>query len=129
MNIPDDVMYTREHEWVRIEGDEVTVGITDYAQEQLGDIVYVELPTVGDSVARESTFGVLESVKAVSDCFAPISGEVTEANGMLDDHPETVNTDPYGEGWIIKVNLSEKTELEDLLTPEQYEAFVNEVTA
>jgi len=115
--IPQDLVYTRTHEWARIEGDAATVGITDHAQEELGDVVFVELPEVGSSVQAGEPFGTIESVKAVSDLYSPVSGEVTEVNTSLEESPEKVNEDPYGEGWLLRVRLSEEP---DLLSPEEY---------
>ncbi len=129
MNIPDDLKYTKDHEWLRIEGNVATVGVTDHAQSQLGDIVYVELPQAGEEFAKGDTFGVLESVKAVSDCFTPLGGKVVEINDVIVESPETVNEDCYGEGWMIKIELSDKGELAGLLDHAQYEAFVKEETA
>ncbi|PYN01382.1 MAG: glycine cleavage system protein GcvH [Candidatus Rokuibacteriota bacterium] len=123
-NVPKDLKYTREHEWAKQEGDSVRVGITAYAQEQLGDVVFVELPKVGAKVTATKNFGVVESVKAVSDLFAPISGEVVEINGELSQKPETVNQDPYGRGWMIVVKPSNKGEWDQLLTAQQYEDFL-----
>jgi glycine cleavage system H protein len=118
------IRYTREHEWIRLDGDVATIGITDHAQEQLGDVVFVELPRVGAKVAATKNFGVVESVKAVSDLFAPVSGEVVEVNGELPQKPEIVNQDPYGKGWMIVVKPSNKAEWEQLLTAQQYEEFL-----
>ena len=123
-SIPKDLKYTREHEWAKQEGDRVRVGITAYAQEQLGDVVFVELPKVGAKVTASKAFGVVESVKAVSDLFAPVSGEVVEANGELQQKPETVNQDPYGRGWMILIKPSNKAEWDQLLTAQQYEEFL-----
>jgi len=123
-SVPKDLRYTREHEWAKLEGDRVRVGITAYAQEQLGDVVFVELPKVGAKVAAHKPFGVVESVKAVSDLFAPISGDVVETNGALPDKPETVNQDPYGTGWMIVIKPSSAAEWEQLLTAAQYEEFL-----
>ncbi len=120
-NIPTDLRYTREHEWARREGDRVRVGITAYAQEQLGDVVFVELPKVGARVTAHQTFGVVESVKAVSDLFAPVSGEVVEVNVDLQKSPELVNQDPYGRGWMLLIRPSDPGEWEGLLTAGQYE--------
>ncbi len=125
-SIPKDLKYTREHEWAKQEGDRVRVGITAYAQEQLGDVVFVELPKVGAKVSASKAFGVVESVKAVSDLFAPVSGEIVEANAELTQKPETVNADPYGKGWMILVKPSNKTEWDQLLTAQQYEAFLKQ---
>jgi len=126
MNFPDDLRYTREHEWARKKGRLVVVGITDYAQDQLGDVVYVELPAVGDEVKRGEAFGVVESTKAVSDLFAPVSGKVVEVNDPLSDAPETINSDPYEEGWLVTLEPSEPKELDDLLDAKAYQAFVDE---
>jgi len=123
-NIPKDLKYTREHEWAKQEGDRVRVGITDYAQSELGDVVFVELPKIGAKVTAAKNFGVVESVKAVSDLFAPISGEVVEVNGELGQKPETVNQDPYGKGWMLVVKPSGKGEWDQLLTAQQYEALI-----
>ena len=123
-NVPKDLKYTREHEWAKQEGGRVRVGITAYAQEQLGDVVFVELPKVGAKVTATKTFGVVESVKAVSDLFAPVSGEVAEVNGGLSAKPETVNQDPYGKGWMLVVTPSNKGEWDQLLTAAQYEEFL-----
>lgn len=129
MNAPDDLKYTKDHEWIRIEGKTATIGVTEYAQEQLGDIVFVELPAEGDSVTKDETFGVLESVKAVSDCYAPLSGKVLEVNGTLTDSPETVNQDAFGEGWMIKIEIANPAELEGLMDPGAYATFVAEESA
>jgi glycine cleavage system H protein len=126
MEIPKGLRYSREHEWVAVQNGVATIGITDYAQEQLGDIVYVELPQIGVEVAKDKPFGVVESVKAVSDIFAPVSGAVTEVNSPLADSPEKVNSDPYGDAWMIRVTMSDPNELTDLMTPEEYEKFVEE---
>jgi glycine cleavage system H protein len=123
-NVPADLRYTREHEWAKQEGDRVRVGITAYAQEQLGDVVFVELPKVGARVTATKNFGVVESVKAVSDLFAPISGEVAEVNGELGQKPEIVNQDPYGKGWMLVVKPSSKGEWDQLLTAQQYEELI-----
>ena len=123
-NVPKDLKYTRGHEWAKQESDRVRVGITAYAQEQLGDVVFVELPKVGAKVTAKKSFGVVESVKAVSDLFAPVSGEVVEANGELPNQPETVNQDPYGKGWMIVIAPSNKGEWDQLLTAAQYEEFL-----
>ena len=125
-SIPKDLKYTREHEWAKQEGDRVRVGITAYAQEQPGDVVFVELPKVGAKVSASKAFGVVESVKAVSDLFAPVSGEIVEANAELTQKPETVNADPYGKGWMILIKPSNKAEWDQLLTAQQYEAFLKQ---
>lgn len=123
-NVPSDLKYTKEHEWAQIEGDRARVGITAYAQEQLGDVVFVELPTVGATVTQHRGFGVVESVKAVSDLFAPLSGKVVEINGELVNAPELVNQDPYGRGWMMVIALANAAEVAELLSPERYEALV-----
>jgi glycine cleavage system H protein len=126
MDIPEDLRYTREHEWARMKGDKVVVGITDFAQDQLGDVVYVELPDVGDPVKKGEAFGVVESTKAVSELFAPISGKVVEVNDPLSDAPETINEDAYEEGWMIVIQPSDPKELESLMDAKAYRAFVEE---
>jgi glycine cleavage system H protein len=123
-NVPADLKYTEEHEWAKKEGERVRVGITAFAQEQLGDVVFVELPKVGAKVSRRQSFGVVESVKAVSDLFAPVSGQVVEVNDALGKSPETVNEDPYGRGWMLVVEPSTAAEWEELLTAAQYEALI-----
>ena len=123
MNIPEDLQYTKSHEWVRIEGDTATIGITDHAQDELGDIVFVELPEEGDTFDAGESFGTVESVKAVSDLYAPVGGEVVEVNSALEDAPENINEDPYGEGWIVKLRTTDEA---DLLSPEEYEKVVEE---
>lgn len=120
MNIPQGLKYTKDHEWVKIDGDIATIGITDFAQGELGDIVYVEVETVGDTLNAEDTFGTVEAVKTVSDLFMPVSGEVTEFNESLESEPEKVNSDPYGDGWMIKVKISDASELDNLLDAEAY---------
>ena len=122
--VPTDLRYTTDHEWVRVEGDEATVGITAYAAEQLGDIVFVELPDPGRALEQAAAFGVVESVKAVSDLYAPIAGEVIEGNADLGASPELVNSDPYGGGWMIRMRLSDRAQLDGLLDPDAYEALV-----
>ena len=122
--VPDDLKYSKEHEWVRADGDVATIGITHFAQEQLGDVVFVELPEKGATVRQFSSLGVVESVKAASDIYAPISGEVVETNSELPQKPETVNKDPYGKGWMILVKPSNAAELDQLLSAKQYEEFV-----
>ena len=124
MNFPQNLKYTNEHEWIRVEGDIAYVGITDYAQEQLGDIVFVDIPTVGETLEAGETFGTIEVVKTISDLFLPIAGEVLEQNEALEENPELVNKDPYGEGWIIKVSLSKPEELDTLLSPAQYREMI-----
>ncbi|HYR96621.1 MAG TPA: glycine cleavage system protein GcvH [Candidatus Binatus sp.] len=124
MEFPDDVRYTKEHEWLRLEGNDGVVGITDFAQDALGDVVFVELPTVGATLSQGQTFGVVESNKTVSDLFAPVSGRVTAVNHVLRDEPERVNADPYGEGWMIRIALSRREEVDALLDADRYRAFV-----
>jgi len=128
MDFPDDLQYTRDHEWCRISGNRATVGITDHAQDALGDIVYLELPAVGDEVKKGEAFGVVESTKAVSDLFAPVSGKVVEVNGPLADAPEAINEDPYEEGWMIQIEISDPKELSELLGKAAYQKFVEEET-
>jgi glycine cleavage system H protein len=123
-NVPAELRYTKEHEWARVEGQRAQVGITAYAQEQLGDVVFVELPKVGATVSAAKTFGVVESVKAVSDLYAPLSGEVVEVNGELPQKPELVNTDPYGAGWMIVIRMAKPAEVDQLLTAEGYEQLI-----
>ena len=122
--VPTDLRYTTDHEWVRAEGDEATIGITEYAADQLGDIVFVELPDVGRTIAQSAAFGVVESVKAVSDLFAPVSGEVLATNAGLAGGPELVNSDPYGGGWMIRVRMSDPGQLEELLDAPGYDALI-----
>lgn len=124
MNLPVELKYTKEHEWIRVEGDEAFVGITDYAQSQLGDIVFVECETVGDNLEAGDTFGTVEAVKTVSDLFLPVGGEVLEFNEELEGEPELVNKDPYGKGWIVKIKIADESELEGLLSAEAYEALL-----
>jgi len=125
--IPEDCRYTKEHEWVRLEGGVATFGITDYAQDQLGDIVYVELPPLEEKLTQFQPFGVVESVKAASDLYAPLSGEVVGVNGELSDHPEFINEDPYSRGWMIRIEPSDTSELDNLLTAKQYEEYLEEL--
>lgn len=126
MNFPTNVKYTNEHEWVRIEGDEAYVGITDYAQSQLGDIIFVDIPTEGETLEKGETFGSIEVVKTVSDLFLPIGGEILEVNPVLEENPELVNKDPYGEGWIVKIKPTDASEADDLLDAEAYKQLINE---
>ena len=122
MNFPGDIRYTSEHEWIRVEGDEAYVGITDYAQSELGEIVFVDVPTLGETVGQGEVFGSIEAVKTVSDLNMPVSGEVLEINGALDAQPELVNNDPYGEGWIIRISVKDAAELDNLMDAKAYEA-------
>jgi glycine cleavage system H protein len=124
--VPADLRYTKDHEWVRVEGDTATIGVTDFAANQLGDVVFVDLPAAGKAVEQYATFGVVESVKAVSDLFAPVSGEVTEVNGELGANPELVNSDPFGSGWMIKVKLGDAGQVEGLLDAAGYEQLTSE---
>jgi glycine cleavage system H protein len=124
MNIPIDLKYTKDHEWIKIEGDEATVGITDFAQGELGDIVYVEVETLDETLDAESVFGTVEAVKTVSDLFMPLTGTIIAFNELLEDTPETVNDDAYGSGWMIKIKLSDPTEIENLLDAEAYSSLV-----
>ncbi len=124
--VPTDLRYTKDHEWVRVEGDVATIGITSFAADQLGDIVFVELPSVGSDVEQFATFGVVESVKAVSDLFAPVAGTVTETNEDLAGNPEFVNSDPYGTGWMLKLKIADEAQLGELLDPDAYDALVAE---
>src|SRR3989449_6512160 len=125
-NIPEDLHYSKDHEWVKVNGDIATIGITDYAQNSLGDVVYVEIPKAGEEFASNESFGSVESVKAVSELFTPVSGKVSEVNDILQDQPEKVNTDPYGEGWMIRVKMSSPGEVDSLLTAAEYEDFTEE---
>ena len=124
MNIPQELKYTKDHEWVRIEGSNVVIGVTDFAQQELGDIVYVDVDTEGDTVAIEEVFGSVEAVKTVSDLFMPLSGEVSEFNDALEDAPELVNTDPYGKGWMIKITISDESQIEALLDAAAYKILI-----
>ncbi|MBQ6748575.1 MAG: glycine cleavage system protein GcvH [Paludibacteraceae bacterium] len=122
MNFPENIKYTSEHEWIRVEGDEAFVGITDYAQSELGEIVFVDVPTEGETVGQGEVFGSIEAVKTVSDLNMPVTGEVLEVNGALDAQPELVNNDPYGEGWIIRISVKDASELDKLMDANEYEA-------
>lgn len=126
MNFPNDVKYTKEHEWIRLEGDVAYVGITDYAQEQLGDIVFVDIQTVGETLAADKVFGTIEVVKTISDLFLPVAGEVLEQNETLEEQPELVNKDPYGEGWLIKIKPAADADFNSLLDAEAYKALIND---
>lgn len=125
MNIPNELKYTKDHEWVRLEGNVATVGITEYAQDQLGDIVYVDIESLDDSVEAGETFGSVEAVKTVADLYMPVTGTVIEANAALDDQPELVNQDPYGEGWMVKVEVEDVAAVADLLSAEAYQALIS----
>lgn len=127
-NVPEDLQYSKDHEWLRVAGEVGTIGITDHAQHSLGDVVYVELPKVGESFGAHEPFGSVESVKAVSEIFTPVAGEVVEVNQALQDEPEKINTDPYGEAWIIRLRVSDKGEIDGLLTAAEYEDFIKSET-
>jgi glycine cleavage system H protein len=124
MNIPEDLKYTKEHEWIRVDGDMATIGISDYAQGELGDIVFVELPQIGDSTKQFESCASIEAVKAVTDLYAPVSGEVTAVNGELGNNPQAINKDPYGDGWILKIKMSDSGELDNLLSSKDYKGLV-----
>jgi len=124
MNIPSELKYTKDHEWIRVEGETITIGITDFAQSELGDIVYVEVETLDETLDIEEIFGTVEAVKTVSDLFLPVSGQIIEFNESLEDEPEKVNNDPYGEGWMIKVKCADISQLDDLLSAEDYKAII-----
>lgn len=126
MNIPENLKYTKDHEWIRVEGDEGYIGITEFAQKELGDIVFVEVETLEETLEIEEVFGTIEAVKTVSDMLMPVSGEVLEFNENLEANPEIINNDPYGEGWIIKIKITEPKEIEELLSPEQYKEIIEE---
>ena len=124
MNFPSELKYTKDHEWVKVEGAVATIGITDFAQRELGDIVYIDINTVGSEVAKEEVFGTVEAVKTVSDLYMPLTATVTEINGALNDNPELVNSDPYGDGWMVKVTLADAAQVEGLLSADDYKALV-----
>lgn len=124
MNIPSNLKYTKDHEWVKVDGDVATVGITDYAQDQLGDIVFVDIQTQGETLDKEEVFGAIEAVKTVADAFMPVSGEIIEVNAALEGAPQTVNTDPYGEGWMIKIKLTNPAEIDELMDADAYTAIL-----
>ncbi len=124
MNIPDGLKYTKEHEWIKVEGNTGTIGLTDYAQGELGDIIYVDVTTVGSDVAQGDTFGTVEAVKTVSDMYAPVSGKIAEFNSAVNDNPASVNQDPYGAGWLVKMEISNMADLDSLLSPEEYKNLV-----
>ncbi|MBO8172365.1 MAG: glycine cleavage system protein GcvH [Bacillaceae bacterium] len=126
MNLPDNLKYSKEHEWVRVEGNKAYIGITDFAQSELGDIVFVELPEEGDDVAQDETFGSVESVKTVSELYSPVSGKILEVNEELEDAPELVNESPYDKGWMIVVEMSDESELDNLMSADEYEKMVTE---
>lgn len=124
MNFPAELKYTKDHEWIRVEGNEAYIGITEFAQRELGDIVYVDINTIGNDVNKEEVFGTVEAVKTVSDLFMPVNGKVLEINPMLDSQPELVNSDPYGDGWMVKVSLADAAEVDGLLSADDYSALV-----
>ncbi len=124
MNVPGNLRYTKDHEWLRVEGDVAYAGVTDFAQGELGDIVFIEIETVGETLKKEEVFGTIEAVKTVSDMFMPVGGEILEKNSAIDDTPDLVNKDPYGKGWMIKLRLSDPAEVETLLTPEKYKELI-----
>ena len=124
MNVPKNLKYTKDHEWVKVDGEIATIGITDFAQGELGDIVYVEIESIGDELNQEEIFGSVEAVKTVTDLFIPVSGEITEMNENLEDNPELINDDPYGEGWIIKMKISDASELDGLLSADDYKELI-----
>jgi glycine cleavage system H protein len=126
MNFPEDLKYSKEHEWVRLNGNIATIGISDYAQDQLGEIVFVELPDEGEEFEKDDAFGVVESVKSVNDIFSPISGKIVEINDPVVDSPEIVNEDPYAEGWLVKIEVSDPKELGELMSAKEYEAYIKE---
>jgi glycine cleavage system H protein len=124
MNIPGNLLYTKDHEWLRVEGDMAFVGVTDFAQGELGDIVFIEIETLGESLKKEEVFGTIEAVKTVSDMFMPVSGEIIEINSALEESPDVVNKDPYGKGWMVKIKISNKAEVNELLSPDAYTALL-----
>jgi glycine cleavage system H protein len=125
MNIPDTLKYTKDHEWIRVTGNDAYIGITEYAQRELGDIVFVEIETAGENLVREEVFGTVEAVKTVSDIFMPVSGTIVEVNAKLESNPELVNKDPYGEGWMIRISMKDAAELDGLLSAKQYSELLN----
>ncbi len=124
MNFPDNLKYTKEHEWIRVEGETGIVGVTDFAQGELGDIVYVDINTVGESIAKDAVYGTVEAVKTVSDLFMPVDGEVLEVNGALQDKPDAVNSDPYGEGWMVNIKITNKSQLDELMSADAYKQMI-----
>lgn len=126
MSHPSDRVYSKEHEWVVVDGDVATIGISHFAQDQLGEVVYIDLPSEGDSIEAGDTFGEIESVKSVSELYAPLSGEIVEVNSSLDDSPETVNASPHGDGWMIKVRIEDASQVDALMSAEEYDAFITE---
>jgi glycine cleavage system H protein len=124
MNVPGNLLYTKDHEWLRIEGEVAYVGVTDFAQGELGDVVFIEIETLGETLAKEEVFGTIEAVKTVSDMFMPVSGEIVEVNPALEESPDVVNKDPYGKGWMVKIKITNPSEVNDLLSPEKYTALL-----
>jgi glycine cleavage system H protein len=124
MNVPENLLYTKDHEWLRVEGDTAYAGVTDFAQGELGDIVFIEIETLGETLEKEEVFGTIEAVKTVSDMFMPVGGEILEVNPALEDTPDVVNKDPYGKGWMVKIKITNPVELNDLLSPEKYQALL-----
>ena len=124
MNVPDNLKYTTEHEWIRVEGDEVVVGVTDFAQGELGDVVFIEIETEGETLSRGDTFGTIEAVKTVSDLYMPVDGEILEVNPALEDSPELVNSKPFGAGWMIRIKFSDPDQLDELLSPDEYSSLI-----
>jgi len=124
MNVPADLLYTKDHEWIRIEGDSGYIGVTDFAQGELGDIVFIEIETLGETLKKEEVFGTIEAVKTVSDMFMPVSGEILEVNPVLEDSPDTVNKDPYGNGWMVRIRITDQSEVNELLSAEAYKALL-----
>ena len=124
MNVPDDLKYTVEHEWIRVEGDEVVVGVTEFAQGELGDVVFIEIETEGETLARGDTFGTIEAVKTVSDLYMPLDGEVVKVNPALEETPELVNSQPFGEGWMVRIKMSDPAQLEDLIPADDYRSMI-----
>ena len=124
MNVPENLLYTKDHEWLRVEGDFGYIGVTDFAQGELGDVVFVEIETVGETLKKEEVFGTIEAVKTVSDMFMPVSGEILESNPAIEDSPDVVNKDPYGKGWMVKIKISDPSELKGLLSAESYKALL-----
>ena len=125
MNIPANLKYTKDHEWIKVEGSNAIVGVTDFAQGQLGDVVFIEIETQGETLAKEEVFGTIEAVKTVSDMFMPVAGEILEVNPKLAESPDVVNKDPYGDGWMVKIKITDPAQLNELLSPEQYKALIN----
>jgi len=124
MNVPDDLKYTTEHEWIRVEGEEIVIGVTDFAQGELGDVVFVEIETEGETLSKGDTFGNIEAVKTVSDLYMPLDGEVVEVNSVLEDTPEIVNSQPFGDGWMVRIKMSDPAQLEELLSAEEYRKLI-----